>query len=161
MSAVDGFVARVDAAGHRLSAAAGSGGSAGLTSPDARTGERWDAGQAWAHVVELVPYWIGQVRAVLAAPEDGAAFGRTVSDPGRIEAIERDRRRSGAEIALALDRNDADLRAFLRDLSAADLRRAGTHPTLGRMSVEEIVDRFLVAHLEEHAAQIEELGSRG
>ena len=39
----------------------------GLTDPDPATGERWDAGQVWAHIAEFVPYWIAQAERVLAS----------------------------------------------------------------------------------------------
>ena len=31
----------------------------------------------------------------------------------------------------------------------------GLHPKLGAMTVDELVERFLVGHLEEHAEQLE------
>lgn len=160
MSVARAFLGRLDALDGRFDLAAGRAGARGLTSPDARTGERWDRGQVWAHVAELVPYWIGQSHAVLAAAADGAPFGRTVADAGRVGAIERDRAREVAELRAELARNVLALRAFVGGLSDTDWERSGTHPTLGRMSVEEIVERFLVGHLEEHASQLEELPGR-
>jgi hypothetical protein len=44
--------------------------------------------------------------------------------------------------------------ALLDRLDDAALARAGTHQTLGRMTVAQIVEDFLVAHLEEHADQL-------
>ena len=160
MSVAAGFLERLDALDARFDAAAARAGAGGLTSPDARTGERWDRGQVWAHVAELVPYWIDQAHTVLAAADDDAPFGRTVTDAGRVGAIERDRAREVSELRAELARNVLALRAFVGGLSEADWERRGTHPTLGRMSVEGIVESFLVGHLEEHASQLEELPGR-
>jgi hypothetical protein len=66
----------------------------GLTDPDPGATERWEAGQVWAHLAEFPAFWLDQITRVLAAPSTGepVPFGRTKADPGRIEAIERERR---------------------------------------------------------------------
>ena len=46
-----------------------------------------------------------------------------------------------------------------RSLTTEDWQTCGLHPTLGSMTVAQIVARFLVDHLEEHAAQLDELAS--
>ena len=53
------------------------------------------------------------------------------------------------------------LAPVLERLDARALARVGRHQTLGEMPVGEIVDRFLVAHLEEHADQLDPGGVRG
>jgi sarcosine oxidase subunit beta len=45
--------------------------------------------------------------------------------------------------------------AELERLDAQAMARTGHHQTLGEMTVAEIIDRFAVAHLEEHADQLE------
>lgn len=51
------FLARLDAVERRLEAHAARS-PAGLSEPEPVTGERWDAGQVWAHVAEFIPYWL-------------------------------------------------------------------------------------------------------
>src|SRR5437867_12761272 len=74
----------------------------GLTDPDPGASERWEAGQVWAHLAEFPGYWDAQVRLLLASRAEGAAepipFGRTKTDPGRIAAIEDERRTDPAEL---------------------------------------------------------------
>ena len=127
-----------------------------LTDPDPGTGERWDAGQVLAHVAEMLPYWVQEVEKVAAGP-DGVAFGRVKSDPGRVAAIERDRRDDPLRLLARIDQGVAAVLALLDRLDAAALDRAGSHQTLGRMTVAQIVDDFLVGHLEEHADQLARL----
>ena len=50
-------------------------------------------------------------------------------------------------------------RGLCRSLSMDDWQTCGLHPTLGSMTVAQIVARFLADHLEEHAAQLDELVS--
>src|SRR4029453_7400543 len=61
-----------------------------LTDPDPDSGERWDRGQVLAHVAEMLPYWAQQAELIAAGGQ--AEFGRVKSDPGRVAAIERERR---------------------------------------------------------------------
>jgi hypothetical protein len=49
----------------------------------------------------------------------------------------------------------ATVLALLDRLDAQALARTGHHQTLGEMTVAEIIDRFAVAHLEEHADQLD------
>ena len=135
----------------------------GLTRADEATGERWEHGQVFAHLAEFPTYWVGQIRAILAARVAGEPepipFGRMKTDPGRLGPIEA--RRSDDPVALLHD-VDAGIGAatgLCRSLTAEDWQTCGLHPTLGSMTVAQIVARFLVDHLEEHAAQLDELVS--
>jgi hypothetical protein len=133
----------------------------GTTEPDPTTGERWDAGQVWAHLGELIPYWIAQCERVLATESaDPVPFGRTKSNPERLEAIERDRNRGATTLWHDVREDLNDLRALVAGVSPRGWQVRGTHPTLGVMTVSRIVEHFLVGHIEEHAAQLESLRSR-
>ena len=124
-----------------------------LTDPDPESGERWDRGQALAHVAEMLPYWAQQAELIVAGQQ--AEFGRVKSDPDRGAAIERDRREDPAWLLARVDEGVAVVLALLERLDDQDLAAVGHHQTLGDMTVAEIVDRFLVAHLEEHADQLD------
>jgi DinB family protein len=153
----EAYLERLDAVGLRLDEHARARDVAGLTGADPATGERWEAGQVWAHLAEFIPYWIEQARIVLAAPTEGASFGRTQADEGRIAAVERDRGTPVAELSARLSGHRALLAELIAGLTGAEWVRTGTHPTLGPMTVEDIVERFLVGHLEEHAEQLDAL----
>jgi hypothetical protein len=153
------FVARLDAVVPRLEAHA-RGPRPGLTEPDPRTGDRWDPGQVWAHVAEFIPYWIGEVRRVVAAAaagSDPAAFGRTRSDPRRVGEIERRRDEGPAALMATVRGEAARLREVLAGLDGPAWAARGLHPTLGVLPLAEIVEHFLVGHLEEHADQLDGL----
>lgn len=149
---------RLAAAEARLATLAGADLS-GLTEPDPGDTERWDAGQVWAHLAEFPTYWLGQVLRIIDAAAAGQAqpipFGRTKTDPGRIDAIERGR---GAAPGALLERVIAGTqrtRSQLDAFSLDELDVHGQHPTRGEMSVARIIEQFVVEHLEEHAAQLE------
>jgi DinB family protein len=156
----DRFVARLEYVAMRLGPLAGDNAAPGLTDPDPKTGERWDWGQVWAHLAEFISYWVRQVRLVLATqgPEP-VPFGRIKSDPERVAAIEKDRHRSPSELMKRLNGQLADLRQLLDDVPREHWGKQGIHQTLGVMDVEHIVDEFLVGHLEEHEAQLNQLSA--
>jgi hypothetical protein len=148
---------RLLAAAGRIRAAAVALPEGILTDPDPDSGERWDRGQVLAHVAEMLPYWAQQAELVAAGQR--AEFGRVKSDPERIAAIERDRREDPERLLGRVDQGVAAVLALLDRLDARALARTGRHQTLGELTVEELVDRFLVAHLEEHADQLDPGGA--
>jgi hypothetical protein len=153
------FLGRIDGVEERLKELATTDPiPTGLTQPDPPSGERWDWGQVWAHLAEFVPYWMAEIRNVLAADQTSpAAFGRTKADPGRIAAIERDRHGDPRELMARVAGHVAGLRQLTRALGDDDWAIVAVHPTLGEMSMTETFEEFLVGHLEQHADQLEEL----
>jgi hypothetical protein len=133
---------------------------AGLTDPDPSDGERWESGQVWAHIAEFPGFWLEQIQRVVAkAPgrSEAVPFGRTKSDPGRIGAIERDRRSDPRALLARVERDlDAAVDA-INALPDGAWTARGVHPTAGEMPVSGIVERFIVVHLEEHADQLDGL----
>jgi hypothetical protein len=159
MADTDTLLRRLDDVSERLAAQATASVPADArTRPDAGTGERWERGQVWAHLAEFVPYWIEQANLVIRSYDgDPVAFGRTKRDAGRTGAIERDRSQPIAVLWADTHGDLEQLRAFLARLDQTAWAARGLHETLGVMSLERIVEEFLVGHLEQHAEQLEEL----
>jgi DinB superfamily len=147
---------RLQAAAGRIRASAVVLPDDALTDPDPDSGERWDRGQVLAHVAEMLPYWAQQAELVASGRQ--TEFGRTKSDPDRVAAIERDRREDPGRLLGRVDEGVAVVLALVDRLGGQELARTGRHPTLGDMTVAEIVDRFAVDHLEEHADQLDPQG---
>ena len=132
----------------------------GLTAPDHNATEQWEASQIWAHLAEFIPYWIEQLQQINAAyVSEPVPFGRTKQDEARIAAIEIGRHRPLADLWAVISADIAQLDAFLAGLSTTDWAVVGVHPSLGVMDAPAIVDRFLVAHIEEHVQQLEEVAT--
>ena len=160
MNTRDAYLARLDSVEARLAMAASTEPMPGeITAADPESGERWDRGQVWAHLSEFIPYWIQQAGPVLRGQPSGAPvpFGRTKADPERIGAIERSRRESMDVLWADTSSDIAQLRSFLASMEPEQWHIRGLHPTRGAMTVDELVEQFLVGHLEEHATQLEEL----
>ena len=127
------------------------------TEPEASWGPR----EVLAHMDEMLPYWVEQLEMVLAG--DGAApvpFGRVASDPSRLARIDAARQRTAGslldDIAAGLERSAS----FAERVSADDAERVGHHSTRGDITVRDSVERFLVAHLEDHVVQLRDILGR-
>ena len=112
----------------------------------------WPVMSTLAHVSELLPYWAHQAERIARSP--GVAFGRTHDDPERVGAIDQHGHDSIGAIVPRIRASLADCLGTLRSLPPEAWATNGQHPSRGAMSVEQVVDRFLVDHIEEHAAQI-------
>jgi len=158
-SMLDGtdFVARLNDVEKRLDALAAVT-PAGLTEPDPGGTERWQAGQVWAHMAELVPYWHGEVESIIASYDgDPVPFGRTKEDPARLAGIELGRRAAVKLFQGRLHEGISELKRYLAARTSPEWNAVGQHVTRGEMDVEAVVGRFVVAHLEEHADQLDGL----
>jgi hypothetical protein len=114
----------------------------------------WVARETLAHIDELLPYWLGEIERVLAGTREPVPFGRTSNDLIRVLTVDRDRTLPVGELYVRLD---AGLDRVVRRLFELDDRqcsRKGLHPQRGEMTVEQIVEVMLAAHVEEHCEQL-------
>ena len=120
----------------------------------------WGPPEVLAHVAEMGPFWLGEIERIVAGGPDPVPFGRVATDTLRLGVLERDRSLPPRELydrtASALDR----LARRWPTLAPADLARVGLHPRLGEMTLPEILERFIVSHVEEHARQLREILER-
>lgn len=156
---VDALIARLADAERRLVERAAEPPTAGLTAPDPGSGEQWEAGQVWAHLAEFPAYWLAQAQRVVALPTyEPVPFGRVKTDAGRLEAIERDRHTDPSALLERVRSSLAEVTDAIRSLPPEAWTRRGAHPTRGEMTVRQIVEHFIVEHLEEHADQLDSMG---
>jgi hypothetical protein len=161
-AAVDSVLARLADAERRLAEHAARPLPSGLTDPDPDAEERWEAGQVWAHLAEFPAYWLAQAQRVIARPtNEPVPFGRVKTDAGRVDAIERDRHTDPAALLERVRTSLAEVGDAARSWPAEAWLRRGMHPSRGEMTVENIVERFIVDHLEEHAQQLDDLAAAG
>ncbi len=159
-ASVTSLMARLGDAETRVNAAAKSDPPTGLTEPDPGAEERWNVGQVWAHMAEFVPYWKLQLEKVFdRASAQPVPFGRVRTDPTRNAAIAAGVSAKPADVVGQVTDSLAGVRALAADKGPTDWSREGLHPTLGVMDARRMLERFLVTHLEEHAAQLERLAA--
>ena len=130
------------------------------TEPEASWGPR----EVLAHTAEMLPFWLGEFERIVEAGRgagDGLPFGRVADDALRIGILERDRTLPLREL---FDRIDAGIARWDRRLAVGapgEGSAVGRHSRLGELTADEVRDRFVIVHLEEHAAQLTEILARG
>jgi hypothetical protein len=120
----------------------------------------WGPPEVLAHVSEMIPYWLGEIERIVAAPAnaDPLPFGRISSDPIRIAIIGRDRAIPIRELLARISADARRVGARLRELEAAGVAdRRGLHPRLDEMALPDIAERFMAGHATEHVTQLREI----
>jgi len=118
----------------------------------------WTVLQTLGHCAEMIPYWLGQCRILIeAAGAEPPRFGRTLDDAERLAGPARGAAANPDELLAQVQAEARKGAATIRALMNAERAKTGMHPRAGAMRVEDIVERFIVAHAEEHERQIREL----
>jgi DinB superfamily len=114
---------------------------------------QWSAMQIVGHTVEIIPYWMRHCEAIVVAGGSPHTFGRAHDAPERVAGIERFASGDRAEALQALNDVVRAAAAAIRRMPEADRRRRGIYAKGGECTVAGIIERFVVAHAEEHVAQ--------
>jgi uncharacterized damage-inducible protein DinB len=115
-------------------------------------GHEWTIMQILAHIVEFMPYWVGEIEKLVAEP--GRNFGRTHQDEGRLQGISEHEMDSLKRIKEALPESYARLEKELESLRDSDLTVTGKHVQYGEKPLSWFIEDFVTAHLSEHVEQI-------
>ena len=115
--------------------------------------EDWSAMQALGHIVEIIPYWMHDCQRIIAA-DTPPTFGRENDAPERLEGVEQGARKKTDELLSQLKGEISSAAAGILAMSDADREKKGIHIHKGETTVAEVLEIFMVAHAEEHLAQI-------
>ncbi|MGH8957397.1 MAG: hypothetical protein ACRDVK_01850 [Acidimicrobiia bacterium] len=154
MADINSWLKRIDAVEARLGVQASR--SGGTTSADAKTGETWERGQVWGHLAEFIAFWTEQAGDVIDEYRgEPVVYGRKGDNSARSAAIE-----GGLEMPIETlweeVRSDlAELRNFLNALPENWSSAVGSRDSQGEVRAEDIIERTLISHLEEHVSQLE------
>ena len=131
---------------------------AGLTEADPKSGEQWDAHEVWGHLAEFVEYWIevfGEVIDQFAG--EPIQYGRALDDSSRTAGLAHGRAMDFDRLWTEVQSDLSDLREFITLLPPSAESVVGIHPDGAKRTLEQMIDGYLVGHLEEHLAQLESL----
>lgn len=115
----------------------------------------WGPREVLAHVVEMLPFWLGELERVIAEQPGPVPFGRNQDDTMRIGLIGRERTLPIAVLFARVDEGLASWQARLASISDAERAATGRHTRLGDMTAGDIPERFALGHAEDHIAQLE------
>lgn len=137
-----------------------------LTDPDPTTGEQWNMLHILSHMSEFLAYWLAQVQPIalkhtMNLGDQPAPFGRTINNQRRLNAIRASQLGHPDVFFAGIGVGIQNLADFISVVLTVDgANRLGVHQTLDVMSVTNIIEEFLVGHLEEHLDQLEQIMKR-
>jgi hypothetical protein len=114
----------------------------------------WVGREILAHINEMLPYWQGEIERVLVGPVEPVPFGRQPTDIVRTLTVDRDRTLPISEIYARLDNSIERLLRRLLELDERQVARRGLHKQRGELTVRQIVEVMIAAHLEDHCRQL-------
>ncbi|HYN69163.1 MAG TPA: DinB family protein [Candidatus Eisenbacteria bacterium] len=127
----------------------------------------WGPPEVLAHVAEMLPYWLGEIERVFDPHERAAAggqpvpFGRIEADTFRVGLIGRDRAIPIRELMARTGASAERVAQRLETLTDEEAARRGLHPTRGQLAVTDMLEPFIVGHLEGHVRQLREILAAG
>ena len=114
----------------------------------------WSALQVLGHMVEMIPYWLSHCRELIAATAEPPHFGRTFDALERLAGVERGATGNPDELLRLLNDEVQAAAHAIRHMSPAERGKKGIHLNRGEMTVADIIEVFIVAHAEDHLAQV-------
>jgi hypothetical protein len=118
-----------------------------------RPGEgEWSAAEVCGHIIEMMPFWAEQARAVVQSP--GLRFGRAEDDPRRLGGVSANAAVDRHETVEKLRAATRTACATIRSLPDGAWTTEGLSITRGPMTVEAIISTLLVEHLQTHVDQV-------
>jgi DinB family protein len=114
----------------------------------------WSANECVGHLIEAERRgFAGRIRLILAADRPDIPADLEGWDPPAVAEARRDHLRPAAELAAEFAELRRDGIALVRGLSADDLPRAGIHPEVGALRVDELLGEW-VHHDRNHVRQM-------
>ena len=117
--------------------------------------EVWSILDNLAHIAEFIPFWVGEIHAMLARPPQ--PWGRDQRHAGRLAAVRDTSGRDLLDLLASIHAAAADAARFLRSLDEAqlDIEAVSRNPRWALKPVSFVVDILLVKHLADHRDQIQ------
>lgn len=113
--------------------------------------EEWTAAELTGHVAEFPVTFSAQALRLSTSP--GVQLGRSLDDPGRLAAVARLAGAGPAAAAGEVRQGARQAVETLRQITPDGWQAQGQHPRLGAVTVEQVVEQFIVNHLREHIGQ--------
>jgi len=114
----------------------------------------WSANECVGHLIEAERRgFAGRIRHILSVSAERPPVHLDAWDPPAVAEARRDDLRSGSELAAEFEALRAESLALVRTLRASDLERAGDHPEVGLLRVDELLGEW-VHHDRNHVRQM-------
>src|SRR3954451_6158059 len=98
--------------------------------------EEWSILQILSHLVEGVPYWLGEVERVVAEP--GSSWGRGLQDPARLEAVLNTDELSVTDVLDKVGLLGQKVASGLQELDAETLKKESPHRNFAKFGEKPV-----------------------
>jgi len=116
--------------------------------------DEWSVTQILGHMTEMIPYWLEHCHRLIAATGEPPHFGRTLEAAERLAGVEMGATGNLGELLGRVESEIQTAAQAIRQMTSEELGRPGIHLRRGEMTVAQVVERFIVAHAEEHLEQV-------
>jgi DinB family protein len=114
----------------------------------------WSANECVGHLIEAERRgFAGRIRHILSVAASRPPVHLDGWDPPAVAEARRDDLRSGSELAAEFEALRTESLALVRGLRTTDLERAGDHPEVGMLRVDELLGEW-VHHDRNHVRQM-------
>jgi uncharacterized damage-inducible protein DinB len=118
--------------------------------------EEWSILEILSHLVEGIPYWLGEVDRVVHTP--GSSWGRGLQDPARLAAVTDTDKLTVKDLLADISKLTQKVASGLQGLDAETLKQESPHRNFakfGNKPVSFIIEHFIEEHIAGHAKQIQ------
>lgn len=121
------------------------------------TADEWSIMQIMAHIVEALPFWVGEVEQLVETP--GKQWGRNHLHEPRLQAVKPETvdAISVEEIVKELQQVKQTVQAGIENLTSDQLVAEATsvNPNFGTKPLSFIIDHLIDQHVNKHEGQIQ------
>ncbi|MFS0781198.1 DinB family protein [Bacillus sp. 1P06AnD] len=117
--------------------------------------DEWSILQILSHISEATPYWIGEIKTVVADP--GSEWGRGMQDSARLAAVAEPEKLSSEKVEEQVKQLKNQVEVELGGLTEEQLKKESPHRNFakfGNKPVSFIIGHFIEEHLKGHLGQI-------
>lgn len=117
--------------------------------------DEWSIMQILCHVLEAVPYWLGEIAQIKAQPDE--LWGRNHLQEARLAAVTDTDKRSVEDVLKELQSLKSQVEKELGTLNKDSLAIESTsrNQNFGTKPISFIVDHLIVEHVSKHYGQME------
>ena len=115
----------------------------------------WSILDILCHIEEFVPYWTGEILAIIHHPNQ--EWGRTHADSARLEAVADTSKRELSDVLVSIHNGVESTRNRLLPLGdeMLEITAKSRNPRWETKSASFILNHLLVQHVANHSAQIQ------
>lgn len=128
----------------------------GITEEELRTPPKegeWSVAQVLGHVAEMQPFWVR--KALLMATLENPNIARSPEEAQqRLRAVAETERMPWPELQRRVEEAGSQAVTLVRRLREKDLRRLGTRGDGSVITIQQLVERTVAEHVQEHARQV-------